>query len=208
MLVQDCMTRNPISVRPESDPLAAIALLKSIKVRHLPVVDADGQVVGLVTQNDLELFLSKAPSPGILKRQHRVEQAMTTPVVIVSPNHPLEEAARLMVQHKITSLPVVENNRLVGIITETDIFKAFMEMLGTRDPGVRVTVSCLDKRGQLAALTSAVARLGGNIISVSTFWGEDARTSMVTLKVSGVDKDTLVADIKPLVIDIVDVREM
>ena len=197
MLVQDCMTRNPISVRPKSDPLAAIALLKSIKVRHLPVVDADGQVVGLVTQNDLELFLSKAPSPGILKRQHRVEQAMTTPVVIVSPNHPLEEAARLMVQHKITSLPVVENNRLVGIITETDIFQQFVGILGGQTDAIRLTVRMPDMPGQLAKTVSAIAGLGGNIRSLVIYraTGSDCACN-ITLWVQDVGREELGAIIQ------------
>jgi len=138
----------------------------------------------------------------------KVEQVMTRDVVTVNYDDPIEEAARLMVDHRIGGLPVMREGELVGIITETDIFKAFMEMLGARDQGIRITVSCQDKRGELAAITGAIARLGGNIISLSTFWGEDAVTSYITMKVSDVDKEVLVNEIKPLVIEIVDVREM
>jgi len=197
VLVQDYMTHNPVSVRPESDPLAAIALLKSVKIRHLPVVDADGQVVGLVTQNDLELFLSKAPSPGILRRQHRVEQAMATPVVTVSPTHPLEEAARLMVQHKITSLPVVENDRLVGIITETDIFEQFVGILGGQSDAIRLTVRMPDMPGRLAKTVSAIAGLGGNIRSLVIYRATPSDCACnITLWVQGVDREALKATIQ------------
>lgn len=197
MLVRDCMTSNPVSVRPESDPLAAIALLKSARIRRLPVVDADGTIVGLVTRHDLELFLSKAPSPGVLKRQHRVEQAMTAPVVTVSPNHPLEEAARLMVEHKVGSLPVIENGRLVGIITETDIFKQFVNILGGQADAIRLTVKMPDVAGQLAQMASAIAALGGNIRSIVVYRvAPDTPDCNVTLWVQGVGGDTLEAAIQ------------
>ncbi len=77
MFVRDCMTRNPIVVRPGSDPLAGIALFNSGGFRHLPVVDAQDRLVGIVARSDLEMFLSKARSPGVIKRQHRMEQVMT-----------------------------------------------------------------------------------------------------------------------------------
>jgi acetoin utilization protein AcuB len=166
MLVHDCMTRNPISVRPESDPLAAIALCKSAHIRRLPVVNTEGQIVGIVSQNDLELFLSKAPSPGVMKRQHNVEQVMVTNVFTVSPDHPIEEAARMMVEHKVGSLPVVEDGRLVGIITETDIFKQFVDILGGRADALRLTVRMRDVPGQMAKVLNAIAATGGNLRSI------------------------------------------
>jgi acetoin utilization protein AcuB len=197
MLVRDCMTSKPVSVRPESDPLAAIALLKSARIRRMPVVDAEGQVVGLVTRHDLELFLSKAPSPGVLKRQHRVEQAMTTPVVTVSPDYPLEEAARLMVEHKVGSLPVTENGRLVGIITETDIFKQFVNILGGQADAIRLTVRMPDVAGQLAQTASAIAALGGNIRSVVVYRiAPNTLDCNVTLWVQDAGCDALTAAIQ------------
>jgi len=133
---------------------------------------------------------------------------MTEDVITVEHDDPIEEAARLMVDHRIGGLPVMRDGNLVGIITETDIFKAFMEMLGARDQGVRLTVLCPDRRGELAALANAVAELGGDIISVGTFWGEDARSCLITIKVANVDKDEIVEKIKALVLEIVDVREV
>lgn len=191
MFVRDCMTTNPISVHPESDPLAALGLCKSAHIRRLPVVNADGQVVGIVTRNMLELFLSTAPSPGIMKRQHNVEQVMAGPVVTVSPAYPLEEAARLMVVHKIGSLPVVENGRLVGIITETDIFKQFVEILGGQAKAIRVTVDVLDTPGTLAKVVDAVAALRGNIRSVILSPCAEPGCRSVTLWIEELDRAAL-----------------
>jgi acetoin utilization protein AcuB len=102
----------------------------------------------------------------------------------------------------------MRDDKLVGLITETDVFKTFMEMLGARDQGLRLTLLCPAQRGELAALTGAVAGLGGNIISLGTFWGEDASTAIVTMKVTDVDKDELVEKIKPHVLEMTDVREV
>ncbi|HDD24515.1 MAG TPA: CBS domain-containing protein, partial [Chloroflexi bacterium] len=143
MFVRDCMTQNPITVRPESDPLAAVALLKCGSFRRLPVVDEQGNLVGIVARSDLEVFLSKAGSPGVLKRQHRVEQVMERSVVTVSPDCPLEEAANLMMTHKIGCLPVLEDDRLLGIVTETDIFQQLVSISGGGSPSLRLTVRVL-----------------------------------------------------------------
>ncbi len=214
MLVRERMTKHVLTVKLNAPVDETLRRMRLEKVRRFPVVDNEGRLVGIVSERDL---LYAAPSPATslsvyelhyLYSRIKVEQVMTRDVVTVNYDDPIEEAARLMVDHRIGGLPVMREGELVGIITETDIFKAFMEMLGARDQGIRITVSCHDKRGELAAITSAIARLGGNIISLSTFWGEDAVTSYITLKVSNVDKETLINEIKPLVIEIVDVREM
>lgn len=191
MLVRDCMTKTPITVRPESDPLAALGLCKSARIRRLPVATAEGKLVGIVSRNDLELFLSKAPSPGIMKRQHRIEQVMVSRVITVSPEHPMEEAARLMVEHKVGSLPVVENGRLVGIITETDIFKQFVDVLGGGVDAIRLTVTLPDAPGQMAHLVNAIAALGGNIRSVVISRCDEPGDCAVTLWLEGVDQPAL-----------------
>ena len=191
MLVRDCMTPNPIKVHPESDPLAALGLCKSARIRRLPVVDADDQIVGLVTRNMLEQFLAKAPSPGVMKRQHSIEQVMISPPLTVSPDYPLEEAARLMVDHKIGSLPVVDAGKLIGIITETDIFKEFVEILGGQTSALRVTVEVLDAPGEFAKVVNVIAALRGNLLSAILTPGVKPQTRSVTLWIQYVDGDTL-----------------
>jgi acetoin utilization protein AcuB len=191
MFVRDCMTRDVVTVRPESDPLAAVALLKCGGFRHLPVVDAEGKLVGIVARNDLDVFLTKAESPGVLKRQHRVDQVMGREVVTVPPDCPLEEAASLMVQHKIGSLPVVEEGQVVGIITETDIFKQFAAVLGGGSDSLRLTVQVPDVPGQLAELAGRIAQVGGNISSVVAYDADQLERINITLRVEGADRATV-----------------
>jgi acetoin utilization protein AcuB len=191
MLVRECMTSNPIKVHPESDPLAALGLCKSARIRRLPVVDADDHIVGIVTRNMLEQFLAKAPSPGVMKRQHSIDQVMISPALTVSPDYPLEEAARLMVSYKIGSLPVADNGRLIGIITETDIFKQFVVILGGQTRAVRLTVEVQDTPGEFAKVVNVIAALRGNLLSAILTPGVKAQTRSVTLWIQGIDGDTL-----------------
>jgi acetoin utilization protein AcuB len=178
------------------------------------VVDDGGELVGIISEKDL---LYAAPSPATslsiyemhyLYSRLNVEEIMTREVIVVQEDDPLEEAARILVDNKVGGLPVMRAGKLVGLITETDVFKTFMEMLGARDQGLRLTLLCPAQRGELAALTGDVAGLGGNIISLGTFWGEDASTAIITMKVTDVDKDELLEKIKPHVLEMIDVREV
>jgi acetoin utilization protein AcuB len=195
MLVKDCMTQNPVTVRPESDPMAANMVLKYRGFRHLPVLDPEGKLVGIVDRTDLEQFLAKAGPPSVLKRQHRVEQVMTREVVIVTPDCPLEEAASEMVKHKIGSLPVVEDGILVGIITETDIFKQFVAALGGGTNSLRLTVQIANVPGQFAQLASRIAQVHGNIISAVTYPADPPNRMNLTLRVEGADRETVLGAI-------------
>ena len=214
MLVYERMSRHPMTVTPHTPVEQALKRMRDEKVRRFPVIDDDGKLVGIVSDKDL---LYAAPSPATslsiyelhyLYSRITVGQVMTREVVTVDESDPIEEAARIMVDSKIGGVPVMREGKLVGIITETDIFKTLMEMMGARDQGVRLTLLSPEHRGQLAALTGAVAELGGNIISLGTFWGKDASNAVITMKVTGVNKDALVEKIKPYVLELIDVREV
>ena len=133
---------------------------------------AAGKMVGIVSDKDL---LHAAPSPATslsvyelhyLLAKLTIKQVMSSPVITVTADTPMEEAARIMADNKIGGLPVVEDGELVGIITETDIFKVLLELLGARTPGVRVTVQSRDAKGVLAQITRVLADMGANIVSV------------------------------------------
>ncbi len=191
MLVRDCMTPNPITLRPGSDPLAGVSLCESGGFCRLPVVDENGQLVGIITEHDMRLFLSKAPSPGVMRRQHRVEQVMHAPVITVSPDCPVEEAAQLMITHDIGGLPVLgAEGRLVGIITRSDIFAQLAKMLGAETASLRLVVRVPDRPGELANLSGRIAATGANICSIVS-WPESTGQMNLTLRVMGVDQAAL-----------------
>jgi len=214
MLVYERMSRHPITVSPSTPVEQALKRMRDEKVRRFPVVDDDGKLVGIVSDKDL---LYAAPSPATslsiyelhyLYSRITISQVMSREVITVEESDPIEEAARIMVDNKIGGLPVMREDKLVGIITETDVFKTLMEMMGARDEGVRLTLLSPEHRGQLAALTGAVADMGGNIISLGTFWGKDASNAVITMKVTGVSKDMLIEKIKPYVLEVIDAREV
>jgi len=131
---------------------------------------------------------------------------MSNNVITVSEDTPLEEAARIMADNKIGGLPVVRDSEVVGIITETDLFKVFLELLGAREPGIRVAALVSNDPGELSQLTKAIFNIGGNILSFGTFLGSSSENREVTFKVEGVDEIALQNAIEPFVERIVDIR--
>jgi acetoin utilization protein AcuB len=132
---------------------------------------------------------------------------MTLEVITITEYTALEEAARIMADQKISSLPVMRHSKLVGIITETDLFRVFLELLATREEGVRLTMLVPEEKGMLASLTAEIASMGGNILALGTFRGEDPTNRMVTVKVADVPSEKLVAVMEALGMEMVDVRE-
>jgi len=207
------MTKRPITVDPETPFEDALHLMRREKIRRLPVVDKKGKLVGIVTEKDL-LYASPSPATSLsiyelhyLLSKLKVHEVMTKEVITVTEYTPLEEAARIMADNKIGALPVMRGDKLVGIITETDLFKIFLEMLGAREKGVRLAMLVPEQKGVLAQITGEIAQMGGNIISLGTFLGEDPTNRLVTIKVADVSKEALTSTMEALGMEVVDVRE-
>ncbi len=197
MLVKDHMTTKVITIAPSTSVSDALNLVRINKIRRLPVIDRDGKLIGIVSEKDL-LYASPSPATslsvyeiGYLLSKLKVEDIMTRKVISVDENVPIEEAALIMTQNKIGALPVVREGKLVGIITETDIFKVLLDMLAARINGVRITLEVPDQTGVLSKLSAAIAEKGGDIIALGTFSGSDPTRAIVTLKVRGVDEANL-----------------
>jgi acetoin utilization protein AcuB len=137
----------------------------------------------------------------------QVRDAMTSQVVVVEEDCPLEEAALVMAEHKFGCLPVVQGKQLVGIITETDLFNIFTEQLGARSTGVRLTLQIPDVKGSLAKLAGRIADLNGNIVRLTTLPGKEKRLAIATVKVEGVGQVALVEGLEAIDAQVLDVRE-
>jgi acetoin utilization protein AcuB len=201
MLVKHRMTPNPITIPPDATVPDALKLTREREINYLPIVNKKGKLIGIVSRNDLmQAAPSKATTLSVFEANYllahlEVEEIMNEPITVLE-DAPLEEAARLMVENGIGCLPVMRGKDLVGIITETDIFKAFAEILGGGDPVLRVTLRSPDVPGELARLTGVIANLGGNLHSVAAFKGEDPEHVYFTFRLAGVDEDTLVPALK------------
>jgi acetoin utilization protein AcuB len=135
-----------------------------------------------------------------------VRDVMTKKVLTVGVNTPIEEAARIMADNKIGGLPVIHQDQVVGIITETDLFKVFLELMGAREMGVRVTALIHEEPGQLARLTAAISQAGGNFVAFGQFIGETPSNRLITFKVSGLEEEKIKAITEPLVEKLIDIR--
>ena len=141
MTIRELMSGGLITVRRETPVLEARDLMVKERIRHLLVTDTGGALIGIITDRDIRLNLpSRATSLSVWEINHlltelTVEQVMTQSVITVGPDRPAREAARLMLDHKIGALPVLDEGRLVGIITETDIVRAFVHMTGPLTSG-------------------------------------------------------------------------
>jgi acetoin utilization protein AcuB len=111
-----------------------------------------------------------------------------------------------MADKKIGGMPVTSGGNVVGIITETDLFKIFLELMGARQKALRVTAAIADKPGQLAKLTQAIAQNGGNFISFGMFSGPDANSRLVTFKVEGISKNKVKEVLDSVVVKFWDMR--
>jgi acetoin utilization protein AcuB len=121
---------------------------------------------------------------------------MSSPPITVHEDDPLEEAARVMVEKKIGCLPVMSNGKLVGMITETDIFESFVEILSGREASLRVSIQVPNVRGELARLAGIIAGAGGNICSVASFQGKTPEHLYITFRLEGVEEESLLATLE------------
>lgn len=213
MLVKERMSRHPITIRPDVSLHDALRLMREEGIRRLPVLDKDGKMVGIVLERDL-LYASPSPATTLsvyemnyLISKITVEELMTRNVIVVEEDCPLEEAARIMVDNDIGGLPVMRGDTLVGMITESDLFKIFAELLGSRIWGLRVTIMVQEGRGVLARLTEALASHGGNIVALGTFWGDDPTNREIAFKVQGIEREKMEEILHDLDAELVDLRE-
>ena len=209
MLVKDRMTLTPVTVTPDTSFPEAFRIIKERAIRHLPVVDEQQELIGVVARTDL---LHASPSMAVpsnvfemsyLLANLHIREVMSSPPITVIEDAPLEEAARVMVENKIGCLPVMRDGTLVGMITETDIFETFVEVLGGREASLRVTVLASDVRGELARVAGVIASLGGNICSVARFESEEPEQCFITFRLEGVLEEDLIpvleAEVKEVV---------
>jgi acetoin utilization protein AcuB len=214
MLVGRRMTRDPITVGPDMPIADALELMRQKKVRRFPVVDKKGKLIGIVSQDDL---LHASPSSvtslnvwevTYLLSKVKVKEVMAKDVITICEDCTVEEAAAVMQENKVSGLPVMRDDDLVGIITESDMFRIFLELFEAKEKGVRLTVMAPYVKGSLAELSSTVTERGGLILALNTFSGDAPSTWGCTMKVADVSKDELIEIVKPLVVKIVDVREI
>jgi len=205
MLVRDYMTHDLVTIGPEARLSDALNMMRARNVHRLPVVE-DNLLIGIVSEKDLLYVPLPVDRPvswveaSAQAATLPVRQVMQQNVVTVCPDCPIELAAATMTCHSIGALPVVscpESHTLVGIITETDIFRLFVDMLGSRAPGVRASLEIDNRKGALASLFNRIVEAGGSVTTVSSFPAASPHRVRIVLKIADVDQDTMRSLLKP-----------
>lgn len=181
LLVQDSMSREVVTLAPRTTAAEALKLCRERGIRHLPVMQ-DDQLVGMVSDRDLR---SATPALGDPARAAALEKivvsgVMSREVATAHPEDPIEMAANAMRERGVGSLPVVENGRLVGIITSSDVMQALVRLVGAHEPGSRIEVSMPDRLGSLAEVAALFRDADVNVVSAlaGPSAGDDRRVAV------------------------------
>jgi acetoin utilization protein AcuB len=173
MLVRDIMRADPVTATRRTRLPDLLRLLRQRGFRHLPVVEA-GRLVGIVSDRDLKQAMVSAGSATEGRERERLldrltaGEIMTGEVVTTGPTCGVEEAARVMATRKISALPVTDGDRLVGIVTETDVLELFVRAMGVLEPSSRLDVILRDPAGGVGGVVRAVEEAGARVASVMT----------------------------------------
>jgi len=185
MFIDKSMIRNVVTIHPDAGILEAHALMAKNRIRHLPVVDGDDCLLGIVTDRDIRSALpSSLLSPEEIAAEQerisglRIRDIMTRDMVTISPYQTLEDAILLMQQTKVGAFPVVDQDgKLTGIISIRDLMRAFVNVLGLEEPGALVGIVVEDKVGQMKKIVDTITEEGvsfGSIL-VARYWEEGKR---------------------------------
>ena len=204
MRVKNRMTPNPIVANPKTNFNQALRLMQQNHIKHLPIVDAHDKLIGIVTEGDM---LRAEPSPvttlsvfeiASLLEKVTMEKIMTSPVFAVDESCGITNAASFMLANEVTCLPVMRDGKLVGIITDTDIFKTFVEITGGTQAGSRIEARMPDQKGQLAPFIQALSNADSYIVSVAISYEESGDWGYVDVKERGGDEDKIRAELEKL----------
>ncbi|NJD55997.1 MAG: CBS domain-containing protein [Nitrospirae bacterium] len=173
MFVSDWMTRKVITISPENSVSEAVKLMKEKKIKHVPVT-RDERLKGIISDRDIREFSpSRATSLDIYELHYllattRVKSLMKAKVFTISQDSPIEEAAMIMFDNNIGSLPVVEDSKVVGIISDRDIFRVLVDITGVRHGGHRIAVTVEDRAGSVREVADIIRKYGFSLQSILT----------------------------------------
>ena len=213
MKVKNRMTHNPIVASPKTTYNEALRLMKENVIKHLPIVDKHDKLVGIVTHSDM---LRVEPSPATTLSVYEIvslldkmtlDKVMQHPVLTVKESCGIANAAGFMLEHEIGCLPVMRDDKVIGIITDTDIFKTFIEVTGGGQAGSRIEVKVPDQKGLLGPLVQAFSNADSYIVSVVITHDETGDFAYVNLKERGGSEDAIREELEKLgVVEIIEFR--
>ncbi len=201
MRIRDLMTPNVVTVRLDDKVTDVQHMMNLKKIRRVPIVE-NGKVIGIVTTTDMDRV---SPSEATTLSKYEliylwskvtIKDALPRyqKLITIGPDQYIEEAAQLMNEHHIGALPVMENDQLVGIITESNIFDGLIKLMRVKQPHTRIDIRVTDQIGTLADITALIAKAGRNLLNSSVY--EDSEdVYRLMLRIEGHDNDDIVAEL-------------
>jgi acetoin utilization protein AcuB len=214
MLVKEIMTPHPVVIEPTMTVTKTERLMKEKNIRHLPVIDEGKGMVGLITREALARALPSEMSTLTIWELHyqlnqiKAQDVMVKKVISVTEDASVEDAARIMIDKKIGSLPVMRDKEMIGIVTDSDLLNALANLMGWRQPGVRVTVEVPDEKGRLAEVATVIADAGGLLLGGGAYPSDEPLKFRIVFKVRQVPLKELLKVLEELSeVEILDIRE-
>lgn len=202
MTIERKISKNPVVAYNDMTAVDALRLMRKENIAKVPVLDREGNLVGVITEKDiLKASLADEKNMSLLEMAYEVsnltiDKLMTKEVITIGPNTSVEKAARLMITEDLSFLPVLEDQKLIGVLSRSDMFSILMDLFGARNYGTRITFEVDDKIGTLAKISKVLAENNISIISLCTL-EEEKGVYTLTLKVQGADSDLLESLISP-----------
>lgn len=199
MIVEEIMKTEIVTVTPTVSIADTMRLMESKKIRHIPVTDANQQLVGIVTLSDI-----RDAAPSIFRAnehledlQKPIESIMKKDVITGHPLDFVEEIAALFYEHKIGCLPITNNQKLVGIVTETDILRTLVELTGAHQPGSQIEIRVPNLAGKLSDITSIIKSRKANILSVLVYPDKkDDQFKILVIRLQTMNPTALIQELK------------
>lgn len=199
MFVEDVMKKNVVTLPPTASIYEALSLLRQHRIRHIPIIDEERHVIGIISDRDI-----RDASPSIFDQdtnhtelQKEVQTIMSFPVITVHPLDFIEEIARIFYDEEFASLPVVSNNKLVGIITEKDMLYTLIQLTGTHVQGSHVQIKVPNKPGILPEVTALFGKRNLNIISVLIYpYPKDPNYQIIVFRFETMNPAPIINDLQ------------
>lgn len=199
MIVEEIMKKDVITLF-ENDSIAdAVRLMGDKKIRHLPIINNEHQLAGIVTDRDIRdatpsIFETEKFKAGL---QNPLKMIMKTDVITGHPLDFVEEVSAILYEHRIGCLPIVNNQKVVGIVTETDLLRTLVELTGAHQPGSQIEVRVPNKTGMLHEISTVIRNKNANIQSVLVYPDKsDEKYKIIVIRLQTMNPLALIEDLK------------
>ncbi|WP_336635355.1 acetoin utilization AcuB family protein [Lysinibacillus fusiformis] len=199
MIVEEIMNEEPYTLAPTNTVLEALKLMRDKKVRHLPVIDEERHVLGVITERDIKEVLpsSLQDEPNSPVFQAKVEEIMVKDPLVGHPLDFVEEVALTFYESKVGCLPIVSGGKLVGIVTTTDLLYTYIELTGATEPGSKIEIRVADTPGVLFEITKIFHHHHANVQSVLVYPdSENTQNKILSVRVKTLNPLAMIKDLR------------